>query len=422
MKTYLSILLLVFSFTCCNKGEIIGIQFDDNGVIISQPFQWKRSLHARGVFHSNGFFKPPIVYNNNIAIPTTGADGTQYMTLINTTKGETIWQWNDVFPDISGDMELFRLYIYNNLLTWQQGSRSYCVNLENGNTQWRFQRDKSYDVRINSFGNSYFTYSIITNNDGYDEQVAYVGDINTGNLTEFLRANLSGDYVAPTSANGGIGGIIYVNEITSNNNLLLITYAEPLPDWNVNSFLGLYNIQTEQWEYERKLMAPPTVNSSVFHTPVIYDNKVYANVGKNLVCHDLYTGEQLWIKSFTQDFLFSGFIIEENKIIANNENLTLYCLDPETCSEIWTGEGAGTSSRMSYLNGIIYFVGGSDGKFHAVDISTGKTIWRLNAEIIEGNDGLFKTNAVYVFSGENGNKGKIIALTDMYAYCFEAYR
>jgi outer membrane protein assembly factor BamB len=141
-----------------------------------------------------------------------------------------------------------------------------------------------------------------------------------------------------------------------------------------------------------------------------------------LVCHDISTGEQVWKRPFSQDFMFSGFIIEEDKIIANNENLTLYCLDPESGSTIWTGEGAGTSSRMSYLNGIVYFVGGSDSKFHAVDIETGQTVWRLNAEKLEGYDGKFKTNAVYVIPGESGKKGKVIALTHMNAYCFEAYR
>ena len=83
-----------------------------------------------------------------------------------------------------------------------------------------------------------------------------------------------------------------------------------------------------QWVYERKLMAPPTTNSSAYE-PIIYNNKLYAWVGKNIVCHNLDTGEQIWRKSFPQDFLFSGFIIEDDKIIANNEDTFTYCLNPE---------------------------------------------------------------------------------------------
>jgi len=419
---YLILTIIILAISC-NKDDLSDFQKDENGVIVSLSYIWIKSLHKDNTFHSNGYVEFPVIYDENILIPTTDSNGNQYLSMINTSDGETKWKWNDILEEtFCNDVELYGLFKQDNLLTWQKGSRSYCINLENGTTIWKVQRDKTYDSRINSYGNDYFTYSLITNTEGYDEQVAYTGNIQTGELTEFLRANLSGDYIAPSSENGGVGGIIYINEILLNSNLLLVTYAEPLPEWCVNSFFGLYNTQIQEWVYERKLLVPPLWNTSVFHTPIIYNGQVYANVGNNIVCHDLYTGEQLWRREFDNDFLFSGFIIEEDKIIANNENKTLYCLDTETGHSIWEGEGAGTSSRMSYLNGIVYFVGGSDGKLHAVDIDTGQTVWRLDAKKIEGSESLFKTNAVYVIPGENSEKGKVIALTHMYAYCFEAYR
>ena len=420
MKIKHNLFLVIFIFAvACSKDESLLFQTDDNGVIISQSYLWKFSLHGSNVFQSNGHFDYTIIYNQNIAIPTTDNDGAQYMTMINTNNGEIIWQWNDIFLEPLGDFYISYIYNSDNLLTWQIGSRSYCINLDYGTTHWKFKRDKNFDIRINPYGSNYLTYSYKTNVDGYGEYIAYIGNIQTGELTEFLRPILSASYISPRES---IGGINYINEVPLDNNLLLVTYTEPLPEWCVNSFFGLYNCQTQKWIYERKLLVQPLWNTSVLHTPIIYNEKAYANVGNNLVCHDLYTGEQVWRKEFDQDFLFSGFIIEEDKIIANNENLTLYCLNPETGSEIWTGEGAGSSSHMSYLNGIVYFVGGSDSKFHAVDIETGQTVWRLDAEKLEGYDGKFKTNAVYVIPGENGEKGKVIALTHMNAYCFEAYR
>ncbi|MCD4834302.1 MAG: PQQ-binding-like beta-propeller repeat protein [Bacteroidales bacterium] len=422
MKQFIVLLSVIFILAAaCSKDEPVEYQTDSNGVIILLPYQWKKSLHEDGIFHSNSRVKNAIIYNGNIAIPTTVSEGVRYLTMINPDNGETIWQWNDIYNAPTERIMIDYPYINGNLLTYQEGACSYCINLENGATYWKFRRDKNFDITINSYNSSYFTYSDITNTDGYDEQIAYVGDIQTGDLTEFLSANLSGGYVSPASVNGRVGSINEIIEVLSNNNLLLVCYAEPLPEWCVNSFLGLYNTEIQEWVYERKLMAPPLWNTSVYW-PQIYDNKVYASVGNNLVCHDLYTGEQIWRREFNNDFFFSGFIIEEDKIIANNENLTLYCLDLETGYDIWTGEGAGTSSHMSYLNGIVYFVGGSDSRFHAVDIETGQTVWRLDAEKLEGYDGMFKTNAVYVILGENGNKGKIIALTHMYAYCFEAYQ
>lgn len=416
ISLFLVLLIIVFS---CSKDEDSIFQKDDSGVIISQSYLWRYSLHADNVFHSNGHFSYPIIYNQNIAIPTTNIDGKQGITMIETNNGNKIWLWEDIFTGFTGDLNIPYIYIHSNLLTWQTGSRSYCINLENGNTSWKFQREKVYDIRINSYGSNYLTYSYITNTDEYNEHIAYIGNIQTGELKEFLTPILSASYISPRES---IGGINYINEVLSDNNLLLVTYSEPLPEWCVNSFLGLYNTQTQKWIYERKLLVQPLWNTSVFHTPIIYNEKVYANVGNNIVCHDLFTGEQLWKREFNNDFLFSGFIIEDDKIIANNEDLTLYCLDPETGYTIWTGEGAGTCSRMSYLNGIVYFVGGGDSRFHAVDIETGETVWRLDAKKLEGSEGKFKTNAVYVIPGESGDKGKVIALTHMYAYCFEAYQ
>ena len=157
--------------------------------------------------------------------------------------------------------------------------------------------------------------------------------------------------------------------------------------------------------------------------PVIYHDKIYVDVGKQLFCHDLATGNQIWSRQFYQDFLFSGFIIADDKIIATNEDTYTYCLDPGTGIIIWRTETAGTSGRMSYLNGIVYFVGGFTGKLHALDVSTGEHVWKLESDKLDPDDhSSFKTNAVYVFPAANGKPARVVALTHLYAYCFEAYQ
>jgi outer membrane protein assembly factor BamB len=78
---------------------------------------------------------------------------------------------------------------------------------------------------------------------------------------------------------------------------------------------------------------------------------------------------------------------------------------------------------MSYLNGIVYFVGGSTGKLHAINASTGEHVWKIDASNLgESGSSSFKTNAVYVFDAENGNPAKVIALSNLNAYSFEAYQ
>ncbi len=411
--------ILVISFflvTSCNKEEIPTFQTDSNGVVISMPYQWKKSLYGGGQSITNSYFDYPILYNGNIGIPTI-AGGKRYLTFINPENGKTIWEWDDRYQPETEDINISYYHQYNNLLAYQVGDRSYCINLDNGTTHWKIRRDKSYDGRVNPYQNQfYFTYASIKNKDDNKEQIAYKCDITTGELTEFLRANLSSDYVSPD----GVGAIIYVNIVPNNENLLLVTYAEPLPNWEVNSYFGLYNTETEEWVWDRKLLSSPNQNTSVFTPPQIYNEKIYANVGYSIVCHDLSLGNQLWKKDFLADFMFSGFIIADDKIIANNEDTYTYCLSTYNGHTIWKEASAGTSGRMSYLNGIVYFVGGSTGKLHAIDISTGKTVWKLDGQKLDGAD--FKTNAVYVFEADGNNPAKVIALTHQNAYSFKAYK
>jgi len=421
-------IFLIFPFfllvvSCC-KEDIPPTQTDEYGVIISQPIQWKYHLHASGQYHSNSYFDSPIVYNSNIAIPTTETDGSKCMTMISSRTGKSLWHWSDVFQQSYGaDLNIDWLVCRNGLMTWQVASRSYCVDLKDGSTFWKYQRDRYYDIRLNPFNDNFFAYSFATRSDGHDEQVAFLGNLETGDLFEFLRANYSCEYVAPITDNGSVGAIIYINQLPVSSNLLLVTYAEPLPEWKVRSMFGLYNTETQEWIYERKILADPLWNTSVFHTPIIYNGRVYANVGNNIVCHDVKTGEQIWAQEFEQDFLFSGFIIEDGMLLANCEDTYLYRINPELGNIEWRIKSAGTCSRMSYLNGVVYYVGGSTGYLHAVDTESGlKTVWRIDASKLGESGGSFTTNAVYCIPGENGEKGRVIALSGRYAYCFEAYR
>ena len=420
MKVYIFLILTFILATSCCKDESSKTQTDSNGVYTALPYHWKTSLHKNGVV-SNSRFKAAVYYNNNILIPTTNGGNNREASLINTENGEYIWSWDDRYQPETEDISIKYPIQYNNLLTYQKGKRSYCINLDDGTTQWKYIREHSLDVRLfPDKNNSFFYLKDYDSNGNIDTQYATLCNINDGILTdENISANYSGDYTNPA---GMIGGITNVIKLPNQEDLYAVTYFEPAPIWVVKSYLGLYNKSTNQWIYEHKLMAPPTLNTSAYE-PKIYNNKLYAWVGKNIVCHDLETGEQLWIRSFPQDFLFSGFIIAEDKIIANNEDTFTYGLDPENGNTLWKTETSGTSGRMSYLNGIVYFVGGSSGKLHAIDVNTGEEVWRLDAEKLgEPSESIFKTNAVYVFPADSNHNARVIALSHLYAYCFDAYR
>ena len=423
--SYFPVFIMLLLVASCCKEEQSSFQTDGEGVIISLPFKWKYSLLTSEQNHNNSYFDSPIIYNSHIALPTTRIDGINSITMVNAVTGKKEWEWSDVFEQSYGaDLDIYWFVNCENLFTWHVGSRSYCVNLANGATQWKIQREKWFDSRLGSYcqSYSYYSFSKITRPDGYDEQVVYKGNINTGELNEFLRANYSLEYIGQSTDNGLVGAIIYVNQIINFEDLLLVTYAEPLPDWKVRMMFALYNTDTEEWVYERKQLVEPHWNAGVQNTPIIYNERVYAAAGNSIVCHDVMTGDQLWRRNFEQDFLFSGFIIEDGMLLANCEDTYTYRLNPHSGTTIWRTKGAGTCSRMSYLNGVVYFVGGSTGFLHALDAETGQVLWRIDPRKLGEPNGNFTTNAVYCIPGEGGDRGRVVALTGRYAYCFEAAR
>jgi len=424
MKYISTVLVFIIFMASCHKDDDSNTQTDENGVITSLPYQWKKSLHNQNSV-SNGYISNAIYYNSNIVIPTTDGENIRNLTMINPNNGESIWKWNDNYLPYSNQINIFEYYQNSNLLTYQTSNKSYCINLINGTTKWKFERDKPFLVHLSGLNANYFTFGQSTNQfQQYSERVAFKGNLETGELNEFIIPNFTINNIAPGNR---IGDVTRVEPYMYNGvQHLVVTWQEPqnvnsINDWQ--TYLGLYNYETNEWVYEKKEMNEPNINGVVLAPPVIYQGEFYANIGHQLVCHDIVTGEQIWIRDFPQDFMFSGFIIEDDKIIANNEDTFTYCLNPENGNIIWKTESSGTSGRMSYLNGIVYFVGGSSGKLHAIDVSTGEHVWKIDASNLgEPSGNNFKTNAVYVFEAENGNPAKVIALSHLYAYSFEAYQ
>ena len=196
MKSLTTLLVVFLFMASCHKEDDTDTQTDENGVITSLPYQWKESLHLNGAV-SNSYVNKAIYYKDNILIPTTNGDNNRLLSMINSKNGEIIWNWDDRYQPITESLDIFYHHQHNNLLTYQKGDRSYCINLDTGTTQWRYRRDSSFDVRLYpSYDGNFFNLVPFIDSNGHEEQTATRVQINTGNLTnEVIRANYSGDYI-----------------------------------------------------------------------------------------------------------------------------------------------------------------------------------------------------------------------------------
>lgn len=157
----------------------------------------------------------------------------------------------------------------------------------------------------------------------------------------------------------------------------------------IRSAYGLYNLSKKTWVYKDIELIHPHPGSVVDHLPVIYENKVYHSVGRYITCHDLRTGEKLWSYPFAQEFLTSGFVVAEGLVVANNEDTYIYGLDANSGRYIWREKSLGTSTKLVYQDGYVYYAGGGDGLLHPVEVKTGKTEWKLRSPDLAGNSGAF---------------------------------
>ncbi|MDX1905509.1 MAG: PQQ-binding-like beta-propeller repeat protein [Bacteroidia bacterium] len=421
MKNHLIAMLIAVSALACGR-EQIRPRTNDAGEIVSLPAIWKLPLHADGVFHSNSIPRAHLVWDHKALIATTGGPDDRALTCVDTRTGEVLWQWSDIYNPPTEYFDIFDTYIYEGVMTYTVGGRHYAIDMETGATKWRFQRDRSYHKTISGIGHRYFINGPPTDTlAGYDLRVLHEGDLRTGTLRQILFPVYSQQYVGPGNRIGDVTGCVSV--IQGADTLLAVIYQEPRETYNWISFLGLYSLTRRVWVYERVQINDEAMNGVLFHEPVISGNQVYMNIGSEIACHDLGTGEQCWKRDFPRDFQFSGFIVEEGLLIANCEDKVLYGLAAATGATRWTGEGAGTSSLLEgrSLNGVVYFSGGSSSRIHAVDLQTGKTLWRLDPALIEPGAEDWKPD-LYVIPGEGGKKGRVIACTPMHAYAFEAER
>ena len=419
-KKYAGLTLIALTLLSCERLRMEPVK-NEAGEIVKLTPLWQMPLHEQGPT-SNSIVDAHLVFDQKVLIATTHGPDQRALTCVDVQSGEPLWQWDDIYHPPHEKFSVRDAHIHGGTLVYLSGGRHYGIDLETGETTWRFLRDVPFHVNISGIGNQFFLQGYVRDTlSEYDFKVMFRGDVETGNLQITLFPYFSQSYVGPGQRIGDVTGTAPI--VRDGDTLLAVVYQEPRFEFDWVSFLGLYNLSQGSWEYDSVRLNLPEMNGVLFHEPIVRGDRVYMNIGNQIFCRNLWTGVRVWERSFPRDLMFSGFIVEEGLVVANCEDKVLYGLDAETGVQQWKGEGAGTSSFLEgrYLNGIVYFSGGSSSRIHAVDIQTGETVWRLDPGEIEEGALDWKPD-IYVVPGENGEKGRVIACTPLNAYCFEAYQ
>ena len=421
-------LFFFISFSCKKDEDILT---NANGVIVRQPYLWASTLSKDGILSYN--IGAGIIFENNVLSMAaekspTRIFGNNYLLMKTVDGGKDVWKWDDRLTNFeSEDIEF--VYQNNQYLTYTIGPRNYGIDLSTGQTLWKKEDMSQYDTRVTGLGTSYFVMADSDKTGDYATYGLYEGDIKTGKQ-QFIVFPLYQNSYKGTSKDIYRYGHLGLPFLQGTDTLLSIVHQEILvPDSitytttdRAQCFLSLYNKTQKQWIYNRIAFTQPGISEVLDGVPILDNGLIYHSINRTITCHEVLTGKLIWKQVFDGNFLFSGFIKVNNKILANNEGTYLYALDAQTGSKLWQVKSPGTCSRMQELNGVVYFVGGGDGLLYAVDAESGKVYWKIESPDKSKNSNAFFYNMCSVAPGTNGKKGRVIVSSGLNAFCYEAVK
>ncbi len=421
MKRITYFIFLVFCLSCHKEEDTI---LDSSGVAVKLPSLWNTSISDDGKL-AEVIIDDAIVHNNTNGLVGGRKKNQRSIISLNGIDGSKNWEWSDLLGLINDPTYLDPFYfgpngsyIKDNKLFFYYSTSSYCLDLQTGITNWKHKVNLSRSIVASGVGDLTLCPAADYNN--IDDENIYIGGFKTGQLEGILLKPLytKVDKKTTLSRNGYVRGLEGI--IQNKDTLISIAFTDPVDDITKNtpktSAIGLYNLSNRKWVYER-------VGTSQAIGFVISDGKyLYHTSLDGIGCTDILTGQPIWSNVLNQKTFGGNMILQNSKIFVAAGDRNLYCLDANTGSIIWKEANTGTCSNLSYLNGILYYLGGGDGLLHAVDTATGKHLWKLKSPDLSTNSGAWFYGTCVAVPGKDGKKGTVIATTGIHAYGYEAIR
>ncbi|MDH5367672.1 MAG: PQQ-binding-like beta-propeller repeat protein [Cyclobacteriaceae bacterium] len=428
---YLVVMALFFSlffhFSSCKEEEIL---FDSNGVAIKLPHLWKTSISS-----SNNIIDvvvaTPIIYEKDKLLVGADEDDKRTILSLNSADGSINWQWNDLLSLLSDPTYLDPITLYvetyfknENRLFFNYSSSSYCLNLATGLTLWNYKTLNRSRFSINGgIDNTYFTSG--STYEPIGEEKIYYGSMMTSDEEQLLLAPEFTQVDNPVGTT--LGRVTHITSFKNGGDIYLAFGMEnPYTDFTTKEGMGatelnLYNITQSKYEY-KKVVVNPNRGTRFIGDLTYQAPNLYFQSSNYIHGHDAMTGVELWKTHLGSAPLTSSMLLADNKLFSACEDRFLYCVDANTGNLLWKEQNTGTCSELSYLNGVLYYLGGGDGLLHAVDAETGKHLWKVSSPDLKENSGAWFYGLCVAVPGKNGSKGVVVATTGLNAYGYEAIR
>ncbi|WP_198034470.1 outer membrane protein assembly factor BamB family protein [Dyadobacter tibetensis] len=405
-------------------------------MVTQLPYQWRSSL-------TDGAFGQKLY--NGYTIRNTGvlcelkreanSDNSSWkssLALKDAITGKNLWIWDDFY-----DNKLIRtlnddIVVIDNKIWVHDLMADYCIDATKGSTIWKYQRVfPAYSEACNIEEDFYFIANgLIAHKEGKiaDSFFKYIS--NGSDYTELGHPPYDEKYAYHNGLGYYLGSLKDIYAFRRDNiNYMVVSYVEmgprigPTQQPSNSSFLGLFNLSDNVWEYDRIPVSFEGEFGTLSLKPIVNEDNIFLTSGNFVLCFDLFTGKKKWHRRLTSAWTGPvDMILADHKLLVNMADATLYCLNSIDGSKRWTQKSSSLASDLYHQNGIIYWI--PLGNLRAVDLETGKLLWNLDTierEAVKSHKSEWH-GFVTGIPGKNGEKGKIFATSDHYLYCFEAIR
>lgn len=396
---YLLFLFSIILFSTCSK---------DVPTVSGEPqLIWKKSLKGDTLTAC----MIPKIYNDIVIYNQTEITN-YYHPIIAYDKntGNKIWTWLDYIGEHEGIYGMITSTIVkDNIFTFATHIGIYAIDVTTGQTLWQNTHETQRGHRdITNFGDKIFHITLQPDRNEYYLNIA---DIHTGNWQTIYSTTMKDNYTP---------SLLPPSFYIDNNGDTLLLFTNNTYDFSTQKglpFFICYNLTKKEIVYEKEVTSP-TFGYGIVKEPIVYNDKAYFHVGPFMYCYDIATGEKRWSKRLEDIVGTIGFILQDDRLFVGIEgsNPQLYALEPETGIQLWKIKSSGTSSKMQYYNGVIYFNGGGNGLLHAVNAQKGEYIWQYSSPDLKHNSGAWFDSAISIDKAT----GRIYTSNYLNALCFEA--
>ncbi|MDR1860579.1 MAG: PQQ-binding-like beta-propeller repeat protein [Bacteroidales bacterium] len=220
-----------------------------------------------------------------------------------------------------------------------------------------------------------------------DSASIYTGIATIGN--SIFYANSRGELIAGDAQNSKKWKLLWKRQIAGPVYSTPVALKNTVITGTVDGKLQGFNAKTGTLKWSLKYTAPIIADGAC-------DGKyLYAGIGSSMCKIDVKTGQQLWKSDVASGYLQGKPAIGTNCIVFGAWDGHLYCIDKNTGKLLWKWDN-GKSSQVLFspanvvpaLSDDKVFIVAPDRYMTALDIITGKTLWRTNQYTVRESMGM----------------------------------